>query len=76
MSAETKLYDLKQAGMKNSTANRCLFSLTHDDSFLYAIYVDDELVVGSKDEETELFLGLLQEEFKITIGSLENCLGM
>ena len=46
-------------------------------SFLYiAIYVDDGLVVGNKDEEIEVFLGLLQEEFKITIGSLENFLGM
>ena len=29
-----------------------------------------------KDEEVEVFLGLLQEEFKITIVSLENFLGM
>ena len=39
--------------------------------FLYiATYVDDGLVVGNKDEEIEVFLGLLPEEFKITIGSL------
>jgi hypothetical protein len=37
-----------------------------------AIYADDGLIVGNKGEEIEVFLGLLQEEFKITIGSLEN----
>jgi hypothetical protein len=48
----------------------------HEDSFLcIAIYVDDGLV-GNKDEEIEEFLGLLQEEFKITISSLENFLRM
>jgi hypothetical protein len=36
----------------------------------------DGLVVGNTDEEIELFLGLLQEEFKIKICSLENFLGM
>jgi hypothetical protein len=42
----------------------------HEDHFLYiAIYVDNGLVVGNKDEEIEVFLGLLQEEFKVTIGS-------
>ena len=62
--------------MKNSTADPCLFYRKHEDSFLYiAIYVDDGLV-GNKDEEIEAFLGLLQEEFKIAIGSLENFLGM
>jgi len=54
-----------------------LILLQHEGSFLYiAIYVDDGLVVGKKEEETELFLGLQQEEFKVTIGSLENFLGM
>jgi len=48
----------------------------YEDNFLYiAIYVDDGLV-GNKDEETEVFLGLLQEGFKITIGLLENFLRM
>ena len=57
--------------MKNSTADTCLFYRTHEDSFLYiALYVDDGLVIVNKDEEIEVFLGLLQEEFKITIGSL------
>jgi hypothetical protein len=37
----------------------------HEDGFLYiAIYVDDV--------ESELFLELLKEKFKITFGSLEN----
>jgi len=68
---------MEKAGLKNSTADPCLFYGTHEDSFLYiAIYVDDGLVVGNKDEEIDVFLGLLQEEFKITIGSLENFLGM
>jgi len=68
---------MEKAGLKNSTADPCLFYRTHEDSFLYtAIYVDDGLVVGNKDEEIEVFLGLLQEEFKITIGLLENFLGM
>ena len=68
---------MEKAGLKNSTDDPCLFYRTHEDSFLYiAIYVDDGLVVGNKDEEVEVFLGLLQEEFKITIDSLENFLGM
>jgi hypothetical protein len=68
---------MEKAGLKNSTADPCLFYGMHQDSFLHtAIYVDDGLVVGNKDEEIEVFLGLLQEEFKITIGLLENFLGM
>jgi hypothetical protein len=65
---------MKKAGLKNSTADPCLFYRKHEDSFLYiAMYIDDGLVVSNKDEETEVFLGLLQEEFKITIVSLEEC---
>ena len=68
---------MEKAELRNNTADPCLFYRTHEDSFLYiAIYVDDGLVVGNKDEEIEVFLGLLQEEFKITIGSLENFHGM
>jgi hypothetical protein len=63
--------------LKNSTADPCLFYCTYGDSFLYiAIYVDDGPVVGNKDEEIEIFLRLLQEEFEMSIGSLENFLGM
>jgi len=68
---------MEKAGLKNSTANPCLFYCTHEDSFLLvAIYVDDRFVVVNKLEEIDWFLGLLQEEFKITIGSLENFQGM
>jgi len=68
---------MKKAGLKNSTADPCLFYRTNKGSSLYvAIYVDDGLIVGNKDEEIEGFLKLLQEEFKITSGSLENFLGM
>jgi hypothetical protein len=68
---------MKKAGWKNSTFGPCLFYHTHEDSFLYiAIYVDDGLVVGNKDEEIEVFWRLLQEEFEITIWSLEKFLGI
>ena len=68
---------MEKAGLKNSTADPCLFYHTHEDSFLcIAIYVDDGLIVGNKDEEIEVFSGLLHEEFKITVGSLENFLRM
>jgi len=68
---------MEKAGLKNSTADPCLFYRTHEDSFLcVAIYVDDGPVVGNKGEESEVFLGLVQEEFKITIDSFENFLGM
>jgi len=68
---------MEKAGLKNSTADTCPFYRTHEDSFLYiALYVDDGLVIGNKDEEIEVFLGLLQEQFKITIGPLENLPGM
>jgi hypothetical protein len=47
---------MEKAGLQNSTADPCLFYGTHEDSFLYiAIYVDDGLVVGNKDEEIEVF---------------------
>jgi hypothetical protein len=43
---------MEKDGLKNSTADPCLFYHTHGDTFLYiAIYVDDGLVVGNKDEE-------------------------
>ena len=68
---------MKKAGLKDRTVDPCLCYRTHEDSYLYiTIYVDDGLVVGNKDGEIEVFLRLLQEEFQITIGSLENFLGM
>ena len=68
---------MEKVGLKNSSADPCLFYRTHEGSFLsIAIYVDDGLVIGNKDKEIEMFLKLMQEEFRITIGSLENFLGM
>jgi len=68
---------MEKVGVKNSTADPCLFYRTHEDSFLcVAIYVDDGLIVVIKDEEIDVFLGLLQEEFEVTIVSLENFLGI
>ena len=68
---------MEKAGLKNSASVPCLFYRMHKDSFLYvAIYVDDGLFVGNKDEEIEVFLVLLQEEFKIKIGLLESFLRM
>jgi hypothetical protein len=68
---------MEKAGLKNSTADPCLFYRTHEDSFLcVAIYVADGLVIGNKGEESEVFLGLVQEEFKITIDLFENFLGI
>jgi hypothetical protein len=47
---------MEKVGLKNSAADPCLFYRTHEDSFLYtAIYVDDGLVVGNKNEETSVF---------------------
>jgi hypothetical protein len=68
---------MEKAGLENITADPCLFYRTHEDGFLYiAIYADDGLVAGNNDEEIEVFLGLLPEEFQITIGLLENFLGI
>ena len=68
---------MEKAGLKNSTADPCLFYRTHGDTFFYiAIYVHDGLLVGNNDEEIQAFLRLLQEEFEVTIGSLEKFLGM
>ena len=47
---------MEKVGLKNSTADPCLFYRTHEDSFPnIAIYVDEGLVVGNKDEEIEVF---------------------
>jgi hypothetical protein len=55
---------MEKGGVKNSTADPCILYRTHEDSFLcVAIYVDDGLVVVNKDEEIDVFLGLLQEVF-------------
>jgi len=68
---------MEKAELRNNTSDPWLFYRTHEDSFLsFAIYVDDGLVIANKDEEIEVFLGLLQKEFRITIGSLEKLFGM
>jgi hypothetical protein len=42
---------MEKAGLKNSTADPCLFYRTHEDSFLYIeMSVDDGLLVGNKGE--------------------------
>jgi hypothetical protein len=46
----------KEAGLKKSTADPCLFYRTDENSFLYiAIYVDDVLVVGNKVKKSKYF---------------------
>jgi len=47
-----------------------------NDKILLAIYVDDGLVASSSDKAAEDFLRELQQEFEITIGSLDSFLGM
>jgi len=62
---------MEKAGLKNSTVDPCLFYRMRKYSLPYiGIYVDGGHVIVKKDEEIEAFLGLLQEEFKITIGFL------
>jgi hypothetical protein len=66
---------MEKVGVENSIADPCLFYRTHEDSFFcVAIYVDDGLVVVNKDEGSDVLLRVLQEEFKVTIVSLENFL--
>jgi hypothetical protein len=65
---------MEKAGLKN-TADPCLFYRSHVRVYSFlcvAIYV----VAGNKDEKIKVFLGPLQEDFKIIIGSLENFLEM
>lgn len=45
-------------------------------SLYVIIYVDDGLIVGNSEKEIQDFLRQLGEEFKITLGSLKNFLGM
>ena len=51
---------MEKCGLKNKTADPCLFYRLHKDSDLYiGIYVDGGLVIVNKDEEIEAFLRLL-----------------
>lgn len=68
---------IKKVGLKSSTADPCLFYRNCGKRSLYVvIYVDDGLVIGSTEDEVQEFLTQLKEEFKITLGSLKNFLGM
>jgi len=54
--------------LKNSTADPCLFYHTHEDSFLdVAVYVDDGLVVGNKDEESEVSRAVARRNLKLQL---------
>jgi len=67
---------MEKVGLKSITVDPCVFYGTHENSFLsVAIYADERLVVFNKDAEIEVFLGRLEEEFKVKIGSLENLFG-
>ncbi|KAK9703663.1 Reverse transcriptase (RNA-dependent DNA polymerase) [Popillia japonica] len=65
------------AQKEGSVADPCLFYRKCNGNRLYvAIYVDDGLVVGSDKNEIAIFLEMLQAEFEMTTGSLDNFLGM
>jgi len=67
---------IKKIGLKISTADPCLFYKNCGKGSLYVIiYVDDGSVIGSE-EEVQDFLIQFKKEFKITLGSLNNFLGM
>ena len=68
---------MEGAGLKKSSTDPCLFYRNSGNSSLYVVvYVDDGLIVGNNEAEIEDFLKLLKGEFKITLGSLKNFLGM
>lgn len=68
---------MKKTGFQNSVADPCLFYRKRNKSRLYvAIYVDDGLIVGSDKKEITSFLKIIQEEFSMTTGSLDNYLGL
>ena len=68
---------MENQGLKNSTADTCLFYRNDGTNSLYvAIYVDDGLIAGSSRPEIESFLKQLRKEFKIKVGTLDDFLGM
>ncbi|XP_047103480.1 uncharacterized mitochondrial protein AtMg00810-like [Schistocerca piceifrons] len=68
---------MKKAGFSNSDADPCLFYRRQNGNSLYVvIYVDDGLIVGSNKKEIAVFMDVLQHEFEITTGSLDNFLGI
>lgn len=62
---------IKQYSLKQSLADPCLFN-----KLLVIIYVDDGLIAGSNQEEIQMFIRELKQEFKITVGPPESFLGI
>ncbi|KRX78876.1 Retrovirus-related Pol polyprotein from transposon TNT 1-94 [Trichinella sp. T6] len=68
---------LRKQGLKQSTADPCLFARMKERSkLLLAIYVHDGIVAGSDTDETEQFLAVMKKEFQIKQGPLDTFLGM
>ncbi|KRZ83588.1 Retrovirus-related Pol polyprotein from transposon TNT 1-94 [Trichinella sp. T8] len=68
---------LRKQGLKQSSADPCLFARMKERSkLLVAIYVDDGIVAGSDTDEMEQFLAVMKKEFKIKQGPLDTFLGM
>ncbi|KRZ81564.1 Retrovirus-related Pol polyprotein from transposon TNT 1-94, partial [Trichinella sp. T8] len=68
---------LRKQGLKQSTADPCLFARMKERSkLLVAIYVHDGIVASSDSDETEQFLAVMKKEFQIKQGPLDTFLGM
>ncbi|KRX70035.1 Retrovirus-related Pol polyprotein from transposon TNT 1-94 [Trichinella sp. T6] len=66
---------LRKQGLKQSTADPCLFARMKERSkLLLAIYVHDGIVAGSDTDETEQFLAVMKKEFQIKQGPLDTFL--
>ncbi|KRY92483.1 Retrovirus-related Pol polyprotein from transposon TNT 1-94 [Trichinella pseudospiralis] len=66
---------LRKQGLKQSTADPCLFAHMKERSkLLVAIYVDDGIVAGSDTDEMEQFLAVMKKEFQIKQGPLDTFL--
>ena len=68
---------VKKQRLKVGTADPCLFMRQRNGKKLtVAIYVDDALILGSKESEIDVFIDELHRNFKITTGTLSSFLGM
>ncbi|KRX44857.1 Retrovirus-related Pol polyprotein from transposon TNT 1-94, partial [Trichinella sp. T9] len=68
---------LRKQGLKQSTADPCLFARMKERSkLLVAIYVHDGIVASSDTDETEQFLAVMKKELQIKQGPLDTFLGM
>ncbi|KFD60884.1 hypothetical protein M514_26945 [Trichuris suis] len=68
---------MKKKGMKQSTADPCLFIRQGRKSkLMVVVYVDDGILAGSDTCEMELFLAEMEKEFRITKGPLDSFLGI